>query len=261
MTSLAQQQSSFLQHLLTGDAAIATHIRDGGIGTERRLHIYHHAYRMRLIDTLRDSFGHTLLYLGDEHFNAAALAHVEGHTSSHPSLRWYGADFPQTLATRFDQAPQVAELAQLDWALRHAFDGPDAPVLTLADLAELAPGRWADVGFTLHPTYTRLQLRHNTLAIWQALDDDGVPPEAAPLAECGELMIWRRGHQPHFRSLQALEAVALSGLHGGLGFAVVCATLADRFASADMAAEVGSLLRRWVDEELLTEVRWQGGAP
>jgi hypothetical protein len=261
MTSLAQLQSAFQQHLLTGEEAIATHIRDSGIGTARRLHIYHHAYRMRLVDTLRDSFGHTLLYLGDERFNAAALAHVEGHASTHPSLRWYGADFPETLAARFDEAPEVAELAQLDWALRHAFDGPDAPVLTLADLAALAPECWADVGFNLHPTYARLQLQHNTLAIWQALDDDGVPPEAAPLAEPGELMIWRRGHQPHFRSLQALEAAALSGLQGGMGFAAVCATLADQFASADMTAEVGGLLRRWVDEELLSALRWRSAAP
>ena len=255
MTSLAQLQSAFQQHLLTGDEAIAEHIRGGGIGTARRLHIYHHAYRMRLVDTLRDSFGHTLLYLGDEHFNAAALAHVQGHASAYPSLRWYGADFPRTLAARFDEAPQVAELAQLDWALRHAFDGPDAPVLTLADLATLPTERWADVGFTLHPTYARLRLRHNTLAIWQALDDDGVPPDAAPLAEPGELMIWRRGHQPHFRSLQALEAAALDGLQAGQSFAAVCAMLTEEFASADAAAEMGSLLRRWVDEELLSAVR------
>ncbi|KQW42461.1 MULTISPECIES: DNA-binding domain-containing protein [unclassified Roseateles] len=255
MTSLAQLQVDFQRHLLTGDAAIATHIRASGIGTARRLHIYHHAYRMRLVDTLRDSFGHTLLYLGDEHFNAAALAHVEGHASTHASLRWYGHDFPDTLAARFVEAPQVAELAQLDWALRRAFDGPDAPVLTLADLAALAPERWADVGFSLHPTYARLQLRQNTLAIWQALDQDREPPEAEPLDEPGELLIWRRGHQPHFRSLQPLESAALAGLHAGLGFAAVCAAMSEQFPSEDAAAAVGGLLRRWVDEELLSAVR------
>ena len=259
MNTLLALQSRFQQHLLRGEQAAALQVRDAGTGSaftaERRLRIYHHAYRMRLVDTLRDSHGHTLRNLGDDHFNAAALAHVEGHVSRHPSLRWYGADFPDTLATRFDQAPQVAELARLDWALRHAFDGPDAPVLTLADLAAVPAEGWADVVFTLHPTCARLQLAYNTLAIWQALDEDGEPPEAAPLAEPGDLLIWRRGHQPHFRSLQPLEAAALDGLNAGLGFAAVCTMLSESFQQADRAAEVGGMLRRWVDEELLSALR------
>ena len=118
----------------------------------------------------------------------------------------------------------------------------------------MAPEAWAHVGFTLHPTYARLQLQHNTLAIWQALDQDGTPPEAAPLAEPGELLIWRRGNQPHFRSLQPLEAAALDGLHQGLGFAELCARLSAQFESQALAAEVGGLLRRWVEEELLSQV-------
>ena len=254
MHALLSLQEDFQQHLLLGSDAIRGAIRPGGIGVDKRLAIYHHAYRMRLVDTLRDSFGHTLLYVGDEHFNAAALTYIEGHPSQHASLRWYGGGFAASLAARFDEAPEIAELAQLDWALRHAFDGPDAQVFTLADLAAVAPEAWAQVGFTLHPTYARLQLQHNTLAIWQALDQDGTPPEAAPLAEPGELLIWRRGHQPHFRSLQPLEAAALDGLHQGLGFAELCARLSAQFESQALAAEVGGLLRRWVEEELLSQV-------
>ena len=149
----------------------------------------------------------------------------------------------------------MAELARLDRTLRHAFDGPDAPVLTLADLAAVASERWATLGFGLHPTFARLRLHHNTLALWQALDQDEDPPPALPLAEPGELLVWRRGHQPHFRSLPALEAAALEALHAGLSFADTGARLAARFGEPDMAAQLGGLLRRWVDEELLSALR------
>ena len=260
--SLLALQMQFQHHVLDGGAAVtsrfAAQIKPGGIGLQRRLHIYHHAYRMRLVDALRDTFGHTLLYMGDVEFNAAALASIEANPSTHASLRDYGEHFAQSLTQRFPQAGELAELALLDRTLRHAFDGPDAPVLTLADLAAFStasPTHWAETGFVLHPTATRLRLMHNTLALWQALDQDQAPPEAAPLAEPGELLIWRRGQQPHFRSLQALEAAALDCVAQGQSFAELCHQLSMRFQHPNMAAEVGGMLRRWVEEELLSALR------
>ena len=218
-TSLQAMQTQFQHHLLDCHAGLTTRfaaqIKTSGIGAQRGLGVYHHAYRMRLVDALRDTFGHTLLYMGDEAFNAAALASVDAHPSTHTSLRNYGEHFARSLSARFPQAGELAELALLDRTLRHAFDGPDAPVMTLDDLAALStasPTRWAEIGFGLHPTATRLRLMQNTLALWHALDQDQAPPEARPLAEPGELLVWRRGHQPHFRSLHALEAAALDGL-------------------------------------------------
>lgn len=251
--TLLPLQQQFQQHLLHGDQQVAQAIRPGGIGIERRLAIYHHAYRQRLVDTLRDTYGHTLLYMGDELFDATARQHVQDHASAHASLRDYGDGFDATLAACHPQVGELPELARLDRSLRHAFDGPDAPLLALSDLGALPPARWASVGFVLHPTFARLQLRHNTLALWQALDHDEDPPPALPLAEPGELLIWRRGQQPHFRSLQPLEAAALDALARGLSFAATGQYLSERFEQqATMAAELGALLRRWIDDELLT---------
>ena len=71
--------------------------------------------------------------------------------------------------------PDIGELAALDWALRRAFDGADAPVLGLADLAaRRRPRPGTALVLALHPTCARLRLRHNTLALWQALDHDEV---------------------------------------------------------------------------------------
>lgn len=253
--ALLELQQRFQRHLLHGDVDMAEAIRDGGIGPARRLAVYHHAYRWRLVEALRDTYGHTLRHLGEERFDAAALAHVESHPSAHPSLRDYGDGFDATLASALPAAGELPELARLDLALRRAFDGPDAPVLALTDLARLEPGRWAEAAFELHPTARRLPVRFNTLALWQAIDDEADPPPPQRLAEAGEVLVWRRGHRPHFRSLAPFEAAALDAVQSGASFADTAQRLAAAFGSSGLSDALGGLLRRWIDEELLSRLR------
>jgi len=255
MSSLLNLQTDFQHHLLGGHSPIADAVAGGaGITVPRRLQIYHHAYRARLVETLADTFGHTATYLGEDWFEADALAYIETHPSRHPSLRDYGGDFPAWLHDRHPQDGDIGELAAIDWALRRAFDGPDAPVLGLAELGALPPEAWATLGLLLQPTAVLMSLHFNSLAIWQALDDEQAPPVAAPLASPGALLVWRRDLQPHFRSLGAIEALALQRLAAGDGFADVCTRLAESFPDQDTAVEAGTLLRRWVDDGLLAGV-------
>lgn len=255
MSALLALQTALQQHVLDAADGVRDRIVAGpGIGVERRLQIYHHAYRARLVETLADTFGHTASYLGEDWFGADAQAYIETHPSTRASLRWYGADFPAWLQQRHPQDGDIGELAALDWALRRAFDGPDAPVLTLADLGALPPEAWATLGFALQPTAERLTLHFNTLAIWQALDGDSTPPTAAPLAAPGALLVWRRDLQPHFRTLGPVEALALTQLAAGTSFAATCAALAADFPAEDAATQAGALLRRWIDDGLLASV-------
>lgn len=255
MSGLLSLQTQFQHHLLGAPSPIADSVADGpGIAVARRLQIYHHAYRARLAETLADTFGHTARYLGDDWFDADARAYIETHPSTRPSLRDYGADFPAWLLARHPHDGDIGELALIDWTLRRCFDGPDAPVLGLADLGALPPEAWATLGLQLQPTAVMLTLRFNTLSIWQALDAEQVPPPAASLATPGALLIWRQALQPHFRSLGAVEALALQRLAAGEAFAQVCETLAERDPGQDATAEAGALLRRWIDDGLLAGV-------
>lgn len=232
---------------------VAAEVTTGhGIGVARRLGIYHHAYRARLVDTLRDSYGHLAAYLGDEWFERDALAFIAGHPSNHNNLRWYGAAFAPWLHERHPQDRDIAELAALDWALRLAFDGPDAPAATLADLAGIAPADWDGVVLAFQPTCARLQFAFNTIALWQALDHDEAPPPAEALAQPTQVLVWRRGLSPHFRSIDTFEAAAFDGLREGASFGATCESLALRFPATDVAAGMGRLLRRWIDEGLLS---------
>jgi hypothetical protein len=252
---LRQLQSAFQRHLLEGDAGFAAAVHAGhGIGVEARLHIYHHAYRARLGEALRDTFAHTATYLGEARFDAAALAFVEGHPSRQASLNDYGAEFPAWLGQRHAPAPEIGELARLDWTLRRAFDGPDARPLDLAALAAVEPAAWERIGLALVPTTARLSLACNTLALWHAIDRGEAPPAPEVLPQRTELLVWRRGHEPHFRSLEEAECTLLDALLVGQSFAQACATLALRLPEADTALQAGRLLRRWVEEGLLAAI-------
>lgn len=247
---LRQLQSELHDYLMNAGEAVAQRIQSGGrIAVAQRLGIYHNAYRVRLADTLRDTFEKTWSYLGDDTFDACALAYIDTHPPVHRSLRDYGAMLPDWLMARFADDADIAELARMDWTLRQAFDGPDADPLTLDALATLVPRDWETLGFRLVPTLVLLPLAFNTPAIWRALDAGDAPPALLPLAESAWLCVWRRGWQPHFRTLDATEFAALDRVREGVRFADVCQMLAAGDEQA--SARIAGLLHAWLSGGLV----------
>lgn len=250
--ALEQLQARFAAGILGEDRAILGALcAHGGLDAAGRFAIYRDAYRARLADALADTFGHTARYLGEERFHVHALAYIETHAPTAYSIRWYGAQWPAWLRRADPQDAAAAELAALDWALRAAFDCADAAPLEAAALAGLAPQDWDHVRFRLHPSLRLLAQRWNTVALWQALDAEQTPPAAQRLPQTGVVAVWRRELQPHFRTLDREEDVALRSLRAGRPFAALCARLAATRAPQDAVAIAGHWLRRWLDEGLL----------
>lgn len=260
--SLAAIQARMQAHVLAvgGVGALADVQASDTFSAARRLGIYHHAYRARLLETLRDTFAHTLSYLGDAWFDHLARAYIEQHPSRHANLRWYGDTWPDWLAgdrlTRVGAGahPEVAELARLDWCLRRAFDAADQPVATLADLAAVPAEAWGEVMLKAQPSVAVLSLQHNTLSLWHALDQGGEVPEAQALPASMGVLVWRQDERPHFRSVSPQEDVALTAMLLGRSFGNLCALLAERFPDDDVAMLVSSLLRRWIDDGILMSI-------
>ena len=256
--SVLSMQLQFQQHMLAdGDAtALIT-------GTAARqslgLGIYANAYQARLLDTLADAYQKTQAVMGESAFETAALGYIAAHPPTTRSLRWYGDDFAAHLATHHAQQPGHAEIACLDWALRKAFDGPDAPPLHASALSELPPEAWSTLSLVPVPTTELLVFRHNTVAVWQALDDDETPPalQASPIEV--DWLIWRKGLQPHFRSLHRVEAALLRAMQGGSSFAQACAHAEAGAAGAghteeDVSMLIGGFMRQWFEDGLLARV-------
>jgi len=252
LPELTRVQGAFHDHLLNLPSSISHEVADGGrISVDHRLHIYHNAYRVRLLENLRDAFEKTWSYLGDESFEFAARAFIEDNPPRHRNLRWHGAEFSQWLGQRFPDDFDIAELAQIDWQLRQAFDGANATPVAAADLAGLTAAEWASVGFEFVPTLSITPLGFNSVSIWHALDQAHIPPVAERLSQPAWLLIWRKGWQPHFRTLQAAEHAALLQLRDGASFAQVCANLAEQFSDQQAASVAAENLRTWLQDEMI----------
>lgn len=249
---LARLQMAFHNHLLDQTGNFTREVAEGGrIGVEHRLHIYHNAYRVRLLEALQDAYEKTWSYLGDSVFESAALAFIEDNPPRSRNLRWYGDGFPQWLGARFPADRDIAELAMIDWQLRRAFDGPDASPMDAGTLATLTPSQWESVGFRFAPTLFIAPLQYNSVSIWHALDNDQDPPIAEALVKPTWLLIWRKAWQPHFRTIGNLEHATLSRLLVGASFADVCANLNAQFPEQEAAAIAAESLRTWLKDELI----------
>jgi hypothetical protein len=251
-SALLPLQTTFQQHML--GAADATHLLAGP--PERRslgLAIYANAYRQRLVEALADAFAKTREVLGSEAFEAAALDYISAHPPETRNLRWFGDGFAAHLRGVLPAQAAVAELAQLDWALRQAFDGPDSVVLVAADLASVAPEAWAALHLKPVPTTVLLRFEHNTVALWQALDDAAEAPAIARAEVVVDWLVWRKELQPHFRSLHPVEAALLRAMLGGASFAQACEQ-AQSQTEEDCTSHIGGGLRQWLEDGVLSAI-------
>jgi hypothetical protein len=247
--SLERLQRDFLAHVLAGDGAIVAAVGERG---RRGLAVYSHAYRANLVACLKDTFEKTLAWLGEDAFGAAAARHIAEHPPRSWTLADYGEAFPRTLAGLYPADPEVRELAWLDWALRRAFDGPDA---AMQDPAGFGDVDWEHAVFTLAPTLTLRQVTTNVAALWRAMAEGATPPPAAALPAPGALAVWRRELSPMFRSLDERERAALDLALGGASFGDICARLAADLPDGEAAAtEAGALLARWLGDHIVIGV-------
>jgi Putative DNA-binding domain len=264
MTQLGAMQQAFQDYILRDAAGIGERIeRDERVDPERRLRIYHDAYRLRLIEVLGSDYEAVRALLGAEAFDHACRAYVEATPSVHRNVRWYGAGFPEFLRRTppWAQQPIAHEVALFEWTLTLAFDAPDANVVRFEDLASLPAEAWPVLGFVLHPSARRIELGTNAPAFRKAADAGEPIPEVALANEPRPWLIWRKELNPCFRSLGEPEAWALDAVQAGANFTALCEGLCRWFDPEQAAPQAAALLRQWVDDELISDLTSSNAEP
>ena len=251
--NLQDLQTEFQNIMLDAECVGADWVDDSAhdLPSRARMGIYHNAYRVRLVDVLLDTFEHTSIYLGDNWFRQLASDYVQSHHSTHTNIGLYGREFPDFLAKKLVDDREVSELALMDWTLRRAFDGSDSTLMTQDDLQQLADDESIDIRLQPVPTLTINTQHFNTLDIWHAINKGEHPPEAERLQEPLDVLIWRKGHSPHFRSLTRFESSALACVCSACTLDEVGTVLEKDFPDHDIATEFGLILQRWLDDQMI----------
>ena len=257
MSQLAQLQAGFQAYLM--DDARNTKFKkivdDQKVGATKRLKIYHDAYRLRIIDALGNAYPMLKAYLGDELFENSTRSYLTKIPSIYPNLRWYGAQMAEHLTKTLPKHPIAAEIAQFEWALSLAFDAEDAPVLSLQDLAAIAPENWGDLRFKFHPAVQLLSPTYNVLLVWQALNSEKTPPKVTQINE--PCVVWRKELNSHYRSLEIAEYAAIEQMITGASFGDLCEKLQEN-ASLESTSEdeatmqAAQYLSGWLNGGLIT---------
>jgi uncharacterized protein (UPF0276 family) len=213
--------------------------------------IYHHAYRARLQEVLADHYPKVQRYVGAELFNELARGHAQQHPPLERNLAGYGAQLPGLIAERYPGNAELHDLAALEWAMRSVFDAADQPAWTPEAVAEAGAETCLTQTPVRHPTLRLLTLRSNAHAIWSALHADTEVPLPEPREPPQRVAVWRRGHQPHFMTLDRDEAGFLGELNApGRSIAQVCEDwlAQQRFSSP---TQLAGWLQGWWEQELL----------
>ncbi len=200
---------------------------------------------------LADDFPALARVLGESDFDALVRAHLRAHPPSRPSLRDAGARLPGFLADADASAEtrrRVAfapDLARFEWALIEAFDAADAPALSHAALAAVAPEDWAELHFVFQPALARLALGFPVDRLRAAHDrgDAELPAGLAP--DSTQVCVWRSNERVFHRALEPIEAEALDLARAGASFGRLCEAIAERLTDAEAPLRAAALLARW----------------
>ena len=210
--------------------------------------VYHFAYRNRLLEALKETYERLWAWLGDGEFERVACAFIEAHPPSRWTLDAYGDGFAQFLDDLYTDDPEIAEIAWLERALHAAFSSTDTPPIAPQHLISVD---WDRALFIFSPSMRLRAISTNAPALWQALRHDLTPPEPEKMPPGSGLMVWRDGLDPKFRTLEALEYQALTQLHDGTPFAMVCESLWHEPNGSEITDLAGQWLASWIRDGLI----------
>lgn len=247
--TLAETQALFFEAITSPEPLPPERLEACFAGTPdlpaaERVAIYADMYLWRLVDGLRQTFPSLARHLGDEPFAGLAEDYLRRNPSEHHDLAQVGRRLAAFLREYPDpERPDLADLADLEWARQEVFFAPPAEPAGPEAFAGLAPDAFARTGLVLSPALRVLVLEHAVTPLWRSLEDGEAPP--APVAGTSAVAVWRAGFDVFHAALSLDEAVALEGALSGDSLAVVCAAFADR---DDPAAAAHQALSSWLAE-------------
>ena len=202
MSMLLELPMRLRQAVLGGDSAeIVAAILDDGLDAAARVGIYRHHALVTLGDALQGTFPVVCRLVDKRFFAYAAHEYLRDHPPHSRCLVEYGADFADFLADFIpcQNLPYLADVARFEWALNIAATVREVTPLEAETLAAIPADQAAYVAFRLQPSVSYFASSWPIYAIWQANQQDEVPPVdltnghiSLEIRRVGEAVSWRR---------------------------------------------------------------------
>lgn len=185
---------------------------NGRIAPEAQMAIYIEGYRARLVGAIRGDYPETAALLGEQDFEALALAYVEDAPPVHVSLDVYPFGFGDFVVAR--QGGFAGSVALLEAAIARVFLLPDSEPLNAGILAGMTPEGFGDLRLRLREASVLLGLDFAAEAYISARrrGEEIMVPEAA----FSPVMVVRHGNEVRRHVLHPVGYGLLQGLAGGL---------------------------------------------
>ncbi|MCW5747590.1 MAG: putative DNA-binding domain-containing protein [Alphaproteobacteria bacterium] len=242
--SLADLQTAFRAHVLTGDAELLVDAAvSDRIPAAARLRVYRHHVFTSLSAALGTTFATVRGVVGDDFFAGMARAFITRSPPAGPVLSEYGAAFADFVAQwpAAAQLPYLADVARLDWALNVAYTAPDSPALTGAQLAAVPPDQLGDLRLEPRAGVSLLCSSYPVDRIW-ALNHGG-DKETVDLDAGGvTLLVFPRDDDAGFASLDSAIAGLTTALAAGNALGGAVEQTMQHHPDLDVGAALGRLL-------------------
>lgn len=255
MPMLPELQRTFSATVLNEqDTGLICRLRATRTAPEVAVEIYRNNVFSNLTDTLADVYSAVRTLVGADFFRAAAERYIHATPSVSGNLNDYGAGFAGFLATFPPAAslPYLPDVARLEWMMHEALLAPDAEIMDLAPLTEVAPDEYGRIRFQLHPAVRLMISSYPLFRIWRLCQDNGENADTVSLSEGGVyLLVSRPADKVEITALGAGEFALLSAIQQQHSFAEVC----EQALQSDPELDVTAYLQRHVLERTVTG--WQ----
>jgi hypothetical protein len=228
------------------------------LSPRERVAIYGGMYEARLLECLVVDFPVTRALVGERRFATLVRRFLTRHPPSSWTLNRLGAKFPAFLRTvrGLPRRELVCDVATIERAMSVAFDAPDAPVLTAAEVSRVPSGAWADARLVPSPSLAVLSPATQANLAVKSVLQDGRTPRRLPRGPSW-VAVYRKDLRVWRLDLTRPMHAALSSLARGrtLSQALAAASRADAGDPATLPARVQRWFAIWVEEGVFSEVR------
>lgn len=249
MAPLAELQEIFLRGLRSSGVSLDAFSPPPGASVEKRWHVYHNAYTLRLVEAIRADYPAVERIVGPGAFRSLVECYLAAFPPHSHDISRAGDGLPTFLAAGdlARELPFLPDLARFEAALARALVAADSSPQNRATLAAIEPLALSDARISLAPGAALVDSAWPLGDLWELRDQPDAEVALQVVDRPSRLLVHREGLAVCWRAVDRHEALFLTAAAAGVSLGELSEDA--RFGPAEEAAPlVAGLLVRLLEE-------------